>query len=473
MEHSTKNGGLLTVKETAQLLRVSKTTIYRYSRKRLLPHYKKSYGLRFRAEDLEKWLEQGKREAFLAEKILKSSLTNPAPVYIDKAKGGQLVARASKSRRNYGYGSVYIRKTQKGIHRFYIDYHDSEGKRKQKLVKNAISWEEAKAALDKEVQEAFDLKFGIIRKKERITFDVLADLYEDWAKVNKRSWKTDTGRLKGMRETFRGKLIDSLTSRDVELYKAKRIKDDVKLTTVNKCLQILSKMFNLAISWGYLEQNPAKGVKKFPEEPFRRKRVLSTEEEERLLKAIFPEYLKSMVKIFLNTGLRRKELFYLRWENVDFRNKSLFVRETKTSKSRYIPMNETVYYQLMKFYETRKNDDLVFVNLKTGKGFVCIRKAFHGACRRAKTRNLTLPDLRRTFATRLLEAGVDIITVQQLLGHSSVTITQIYTMTNQGEKRRAVSLLDTKNGDSLLHIRYMRNADEQNNLPNSHLFSMN
>jgi integrase len=136
-------------------------------------------------------------------------------------------------------------------------------------------------------------------------------------------------------------------------------------------------------------------------------------------------------------------------------------------------MNETVYYQLMKLYEIRKNDALVFVNSKTGKGFACIRKAFQGACRRAKIKNLTLPDLRRTFGTRLLEAGVDIITVQHLLGHSSVTTTQIYTMTNQDEKRRAVSLLDTQNGESLLHIRYMRKDKEQNNLQNSHPFSVN
>ncbi len=465
MEHSAKNGGLLTVKETARLLRVSKTTIYRYSRKRLLPHYKKSYGLRFRAEDLEKWLEQGKREAlFLAEKILKNSLTNPAPVYIDKSEGGQKVAR-TKPRRNYGYGSTYIRKTKKGISRFYIDYYDAEGKRKQELVKNATSWEEAKGALDREVQNALDIKYGIIRKKERISFKVLAGLYEEWAKVNKRSWKTDIGRLRGMSEIFGGKLIDSITPHDVERYKAERIKDGVKLTTVNKCLQILSKMFNLAISWGYLRQNPAKGVKRFPEEPFRRKKVLSPEEEERLFNAVIPGYLKSMIRIFLNTGLRRKELFQLTWEYVDFKNKRLFIRETKTSKSRYIPMNEAVYKEMKALYSNGKRQGLVFVNPKTGKAFVDIRRAFYGACRRAKIENLILLDLRRTFATRLLESGVDIITVGQLLGHSSVTTTQIYTMTNQDEKRRAVSLLDAKEGESLLHIRYMEKEEEKSSFP--------
>ncbi len=193
-----------------------------------------------------------------------------------------------------------------------------------------------------------------------------------------------------------------------------------------------------------------------------RTRVLSKSEEERLFASMIPTYLSSMVRIFLNTGLRRKELFQLTWDDVDFKNKQLFIRETKTSRSRYIPMNDAVYNELKALHSGSNGKGLVFVNQKTRKAFVEIRTAFYGACRRAKIENLTLLDLRRTFATRLLESGVDIISVGQLLGHTSVTTTQRYTMTNQDEKRRAVSLLDTHEATNLLHIRYTKKERAKN-----------
>jgi site-specific recombinase XerD len=112
-------------------------------------------------------------------------------------------------------------------------------------------------------------------------------------------------------------------------------------------------------------------------------------------------------------------------------------------------MNETVYQELKAIYQKGGKEGFVFLNPKTRKKFVDIRRAFYGACRRAGINNLLLMDLRRTFATRLLEAGVDIITVQQLLGHTSVTTTQIYTMSNKEEKRRAVLLLKGLNRSKL------------------------
>ena len=351
----------------------------------------------------------------------------------------------SRNRLSFPYGQAYQRKLGGN---WTLDYKDKDGKRIQVVCKFAVTPGQAKQALEKAVYEAH---FG---KPElpRITLGELSVMYvQDYAATNKKSWRTDEGYIKHMKEFFKGRHIDTLTQQDIEKYKLARKKHraqkykkgDVTLTTVNKAVQILSKMFSCAIVWGYLDSNPCKGVKKYPEASFRRTRVLSEDEETKLLKAVVPEYLKQMIRIFLNTGLRRKELFQLDWKDVDFKQRQLYIRETKTEKSRYVPMNEMVEDILRVLYRNRSND-LVFVNPKTGKKFVDIRRAFYGACRRAGIEDLLLLDLRRTFATRLLQAGCDIITVQQLLGHTSVTTTQIYTQTNQDQKTRAVSLLDPK-----------------------------
>ena len=68
------NGALLTTGEAAEFLKVSRSTLYRYCERGDLTHVKKGFGLRFRREDLEKWLGQDKRRSFLAERILEKNL---------------------------------------------------------------------------------------------------------------------------------------------------------------------------------------------------------------------------------------------------------------------------------------------------------------------------------------------------------------------------------------------------------------
>jgi len=186
----------------------------------------------------------------------------------------------------------------RGIH--YNDW--GQVNRIQQVAKGATCWQEASEALRNAV---FETHFGKPRHRyegEKISFKALAEMYiEDHAKINKASWRTDQCKVNEMKKFFKGRPADSITSQDIEQYKAHKKGQDRKLTTINKHIQVLSKLFNCGIKWGYLKENPCKGVKKYSEESFRRARVLSKEEEARLLKAIGPEHLKSMVKIFLNT----------------------------------------------------------------------------------------------------------------------------------------------------------------------------
>ncbi len=434
---------LLDVKEISTYLGVHPRTVYKWKNQGKIPYIAANGRIRFKLDDIEKWLKLGNRKTAIIDKILKNVLTISPSLIIDNGEGGQKVARSKRLRRRFPYGSIYQRRDGGN---WTIDFRTATGERIQKVVK-AMTWQDAHEVLKEAVYDSY---FGHHQNKQRVTFERLADMYiEDHAKTNKLSWRDDQRIVREMKKYFMGRSADSITAQDVERYKAWRRRQGVKPTTVNKSIQILSKLCSCGVSWGYLESNPCRGVKKYSEEKFRRTRVLSREEESRLEEAIGPEYLKAMVKLFLNCGLRRKELFQLTWkDHVDFRKCLLFIRETKTSRSRYIPMNETVYNVLRELHWSRTDDGLVFRNPKTKKGYVCIRKTFNRACKKAKIENLNLLDLRRTFGSRILEAGASLETVRQLLGHVSVTTTQIYTISNAEQKLQAVSLLDPNRVES-------------------------
>lgn len=160
---------LLTVREAAELMKISRSSLYRYCERNIIPHIKKSFGLRFRREELEEWLEQDKREATLSENILKNALTNSTPVVIDRVKGGRRkLAKKSQTCFNYGFGRVYVRTYRSGHSCWTIDFRDENGKRIQKALPNVQSREEAAFILSKKVAEVFDGKHGIERKKQKI-----------------------------------------------------------------------------------------------------------------------------------------------------------------------------------------------------------------------------------------------------------------------------------------------------------------
>jgi integrase len=206
---------------------------------------------------------------------------------------------------------------------------------------------------------------------------------------------------------------------DIEGYKLHRRKE-VSGSTVNRELALLKRMFNLAIDWElFRDLNPMRKVRFFKELNLGQ-RVVSPEEEERLLRNAAP-YLQDLIRFDLNTGLRSGEIYTLRWSDVDFEKSILNVFAPKTHKTRVVPINSDAR-KVLAWALGRKNE-FVFYNLETGKPFVDLKAGFAQACKKAGIAGVTWKTLRHTFASRLVNRGVDIVTVQQLLGHSSVTVT--------------------------------------------------
>jgi len=363
-----------------------------------------------------------------------------------------------KSRLKLSYGAIYIRRTKGGKFRWYLDYRDSTGKRIQKVAPLAVTQQEATWSLQEAVRKEFDAEYRIKRQREKTNFKELSVMYlENYAKPNKKSWKDDQYRIEAhMNPFFKDDEIGSISPLQIEKYRVERLKGGVTKSTINRELTILKKMFNLAIDWNLAEQNPVAKVKLFSEKDTKKERILKDEEEAQLLPSC-PKYLRPIIIVALNTGMRRGEILRLRWKQVDLERRFITVENTKSGKNRTIPVNDVLYQELARIKAQSGKSELVFPNPKTERPFIELKKSFKKACRAVGIHDLRFHDLRHTFATRLIEAGVDIVTVMELMGHFSVRITQRYTHPGQNQKRRAVDLLAaniakrTEKPENLLH----------------------
>jgi integrase len=169
------------------------------------------------------------------------------------------------------------------------------------------------------------------------------------------------------------------------------------------------------------------------------KRILTNEEEERLIQSATP-YLQDIIRFALNTGLRIGEIFILLWFNVDWEKGLLNVFAPKTQKVRVVPMN-AVTRTILEAWKLGRKNEFIFFNHETGKPFVDLSAGLALACEKAGLEGVTWHTLRHTFASRLLAQGTDIVTVKELLGHSTVVVTMRYLHPNLDAKITAVTNL--------------------------------
>ena len=470
---------LLTAKQVAEILNCHKQTVYRNSN---LPYLKlPGVGKRYREPDLIKYLEQ---RSTLFYKNLENNPINPLPessfptILSSGGETNGMPKGKNKTRYNFGYGAIYQRKTKNGKIRWYLDYRDGNGDRTQKVAPLATSKEEAVVALRNELQKTFDGKHSVERKKRKIKLKEFADMFiENYSKVNKRSWKDDEERLKWVNDLFGDVNLNEISPIHIEKLKSQKLKEGVTKTTVNHYLKTLRRMFNVAITWGYADKNPVKGIKFYSEKDAKRDRVLTEKEEDRLLEAA-SDGLRPILIVALNTGMRKGEILRLMWQDVDLENRIILVREIKSGKPRTLPINSRLLDELMRLKERNLNSECLFTNSKTGEQLKSVRRRFDDALQAAKIENFRFHDLRRTFGSRLALAGVDLNRIKELLGHASIKTTEIYLHAELKDIREAVEVLcqnqpkSGKKRGNLLHIRYTEKDDHEFN-PVSSLISVN
>ena len=433
---------LLTVEEVAAVLKLHPNTIYEKAKNGEIPSVKTAKSrVRFIESDIRKWLEESSRTSSSRPLFEDSLQTNLSLASYDKLflKGGVRVSPEGKTW-NYPFGSVFVRLNRLGQERWYI-YYRVDGIRIRKAVKNAQSRADALKVLQLEVADAFRDQHGLKKPEKAKTFKEFADqYYESYAKINKKSFISDYYMLEQLKKKWGAYDIRQINPLLIEGFRKDLLERGRKRSTTNRYLALLGKMMNLAIDWGLLTQNPVSRVKFFSEKANFRETILSLEEEDALLKKC-PKRLLPIVQVALNTGMRRGEILGLRWSQLDLAARTIKLSQTKSGKPRIIPINAFLFDILTGQEKKTGYSDFVFLNRATHKPFQDVKRAFNTAATNAGIEGLRFHDLRHTFASRLVAAGVDLITVKDLLGHHSVKVTERYTHTNAEQKKKAVEIL--------------------------------
>lgn len=348
--------------------------------------------------------------------------------------------------------SVFKKGNNKWYYRFQLN-----GKEYYRACKGAV---DKKTALEYEAVVKAEImrgNLGILNNKPKATLKDAINLYLEYSETNKKSYKSDIVNTRIILNYFGNVALDEITPARIEDFK-RDVKKETgnKNATINRYLQALSKMLNIAVTNEMLNKNPMWSVKKLQENNYKT-RVLSEDEEKRLFeeiergyevvgrehkpKIIYPYlHLKNIIICALQTGMRKAEILNLKWSNIDFEYEIIELLITKSGKARKIPISRKLMKVFQEIQITSKSE-YVFVNPDTNSNYVDIKKSFHTVLEKAGIENFVFHDFRHTAATRMLDKGANIRTVQDILGHSSVAVTERYTHTNAQNKKSAIELL--------------------------------
>lgn len=341
------------------------------------------------------------------------------------------------------------------------------GKRYHQAIPEATNRRDAETYFNAFKTDLLRGKLDLVENIGCKPFKELVKVYVEYSKTNHRSYKTNVAKAYKFEKLWGNRQLKDISPIDIEKYKINRKKeikskekivDGVKIpakyisnTTINRDIEVLRKMFNLAIQNGWLTKNPCTGITKLRQEN-KLERYLTPDEEIRLIEACVGrfEYMKPIIQFALNTGMRKEEILSLTWKCVNFDNNKITLLDTKNGKKRFIPINSVVR-SVLKDAHKKKCCDYVFANPITKTRYADLKRSFVSLCEKANVENFRFHDLRHTSATRMVGAGVPITMVKDILGHSDIHTTMRYahaiteqsleaieTLSNYAERNRKV-----------------------------------
>jgi integrase len=252
-----------------------------------------------------------------------------------------------------------------------------------------------------------------IKELKRLTVADLLRRYEQEITPKKRGSVFERSRIRGLlAHRMAQTALSNLSGATATLYRDDRLKV-VKAPTVRRELVVLRHVFEVARrEWGLpLNQNPVRRIKLPQDGPSRERRLLGGDEA-KLYAAISKRsawYLRPFIVLLVETGMRRGELLSIRWRDIDFTQRTLFILKTKNGYSRRIPLTPKA---LRTFRSLRRQDERVFPLTANA-----IRLAFERLRVRAGLTDLHLHDLRHEAISRFFELGLSLAEVMLISGH--------------------------------------------------------
>lgn len=318
---------------------------------------------------------------------------------------------------------------------FVADYFDAWNVRHRKRVSR--DKREARDLLAALEGQAVRDRLLDVRPLKPASFNEYSDVFLKHAQMQRKGGKRYKSSLKSLKSFFGKMALTAINAELIERYKQSRI-EHVEPATVNRDLQCLRRMFNLAMAWSYARESPMRFVKLL-REATGRLRYLTREEFDRLIQEC-PEHLKPLVFVAVHTGMRQGELLALTWADVDLENGFAAVNDPKNATPRKVPLNATVRETLRGL---KANAMKVFCGAD-GHPIAArtVHKQFKHAVELAKIENFRFHDLRHTCASWLVMAGVEVRKVKEILGHKDIRTTLRYSHLSPDQIVEAVNRLD-------------------------------
>lgn len=332
-----------------------------------------------------------------------------------------------------------------------IDYY-GDGKRHRELVGPKL--DDARAKLEEMRQKVKSGEYQAMIQRKKITFD---KLLEEWIKKieGQKFYQSNTRYfIPILKKHFAGKLLSEIDYKALEDFRDLRKNTPVKFKykegrprserMVDMEMSVLRRMFKKAYLWEWIEKNPFdRGEGLFYKKCGKRDRALIPDEVKKLIEAASSN-LKPILLTAILTGLRKSDIFNLKWEDIDLDKGRISLVEQKTGKTRIIPLGHDMINLLLKL---PVNGKYVFPG-KNGGPLTDIKHPFETALKKSGIdpgegyKKVVFHTLRHSCVSQLVERGADSFIVRNYVNHASPQMTEHYTHLSEEFQRRTGQLLD-------------------------------